>query len=81
MAGLQIHQQERQIVDNVNPTEGLIELNAIEHRHLVIEHRDVGQVQIAMALPDQSAGAAGGNQLPVSIKGGLGPGFLGVELP
>ena len=47
----QIHQQEGQIVKHVGRGQFLAELQTIERCRLAIHHRDIGQVQVTMAVP------------------------------
>ncbi len=47
---LQIHQQKREVVENIDVGEGLVELQAIEQGRLPIEQTDVAEVQIAVAM-------------------------------
>ena len=53
LAGFQVHKQESQIIHHVDPAERLVELDAVKHRHLIIEHGNVGQVQVAMTFAHQ----------------------------
>jgi hypothetical protein len=51
---MQIHQQEREIVEDVDAGEGIIEFDGIEQHRFAVEKADVVQVQIAMAAPDEA---------------------------
>ena len=47
---LQIHHQERHVVDDVNVTQAVVELDAIEDARAVVETVDVGGLQISVSI-------------------------------
>ena len=54
----EIHQEKREVVENVGAGDLVVELDAIEERRPAIEQHDVAQVQVAVALPHESRGTA-----------------------
>ncbi len=54
LAAPQVHQQERQVVEDVDARDGIVELHAVERRGFAVEQDDVAQVQVAMAVPHES---------------------------
>ncbi len=54
----QVHDQERDLVHDIDPPERLVELDAVERRRLAVDERDVAQVQVAVALANEPPGLA-----------------------
>jgi hypothetical protein len=50
----QVHQQKRQIVEDVDAGERIAELNAIERRWATVEETHIPQMEVTMAAPDFS---------------------------
>src|SRR5699024_19859 len=65
---------------NINPAERFVEFDAVKNSHFTFENSDVGQVQVAVTLAHKAILAALGNQVPVALERGLGPGLEIVEL-
>ena len=49
----QIHQQERQVVENVDRGDVVVELNRIEQGRLAVKQHDVAEVKVAVAVANQ----------------------------
>ena len=64
---MQVHERERDIVDYIDAAQLEVELDGIEYHRGAIEHHDVSQVQVAVAL----AYATGRN--PLTHQCGLRP--------
>ena len=54
----QVHQEKRQVVEHIDRGEVVVELNRVEQRGLAVQHHDVAKMQIAVALANETAGAA-----------------------
>ena len=80
IAGLEIHQQEGEIVDGVDPAKRFVELNAVKHRDLIFKPGDVGQMKITMTLPHKSAFTAGGNGVLMALEGAFRPALQRIQL-
>ena len=66
----QIHEQESEVVQHVDSSDLVIELDAIEQPRFTIEHADVAQMQIAVAAPDLACGLTTIEQRRVTRKRG-----------
>ena len=51
----EIHQQERQVVQDVDAGDLVVELDAVEQRRPPVEQDDVAQMQVAVALADEAS--------------------------
>ena len=54
-ARLQVHREERDLVEHVDPAELFVELDAVEEHDAPVDERDVGQMKVAVTLPDETA--------------------------
>ena len=66
----QIHEQERQIVEHVALGDDGIEFQRVERDRLAVEHRDIAEVKVAMAAPDQARCAARAQKREQFCQGG-----------
>ena len=73
----QVHEQEGQVVEDVDAGEIIVELDAVEQDRAVAEEHDVGEVEVAVTVADATFGAATVEERPVAGQEGLGQ---GVEL-
>ena len=64
----QVHQEEREIVADVDARDLVVELDAVERRRVAVEDHDVAQVQIAVALADEAGRASTVEQLGAAIQ-------------
>src|SRR5260370_15452313 len=64
----QIDEQKRQVVENVDGGEGLVELEAIEQCRLPIEQTDIAEVQIAVAVAHLAGCTAAIEQLRCDLQ-------------
>ena len=71
----EIHQKKREIVQDVDTGNLVVELDSVKQRRPSVEQNDVSQMQIAMALPDKAQRAAPLEHLRTPIE--LGPRVLG----
>ena len=62
-AVLQVHDQEREIVEHVDAGDGVVELDGVEDPGPAVDDADVAQVQIAMAAAHEA-----GRQAPVEQR-------------
>src|ERR1700720_2410708 len=62
-AMLQIHQQKREVVENVDAGEGLVELEAIEQCRFAVQKADIAKMQIAVAMAHLTGCTAAVEQL------------------
>ena len=67
----QIHQQKRQIVKHVACGDDGIEFQRVEGDRLAVENRDIAEMKVAMAAPDQARGAARIKERAQFRQGGL----------
>ncbi len=51
---VEIHDRERDLVHHINPAHRLVEFDAIENDKLVVDARDVVEMQVAVALADEA---------------------------
>ena len=69
----QVHDQEGEVVEHVDAGELLVELEAVEQNRPALEEHDVGEVQIAVAVPHPAVGTAlvekVGSCLELSLRG------------
>ena len=67
---LQVHHRERNVADDIDPAHALVELDAVEKRDLVVDERNVPEVQVAVAFAHEPGraprlpGGAPGSMLP-----------------
>ncbi len=64
----QVHQEERQIIENVDRRDFVVELNRIEERRLAVTQHDVAEVKVAMAVANQALVAAPVQQDAAAIE-------------
>ena len=50
----EIHQQKREIVQDIRTGDLVVELDAIEQRWCCVQQHDVAQMEIAVTLPDET---------------------------
>ena len=50
----QVHEQEREVVEDVDARDFIVELDRVEKRRLAVDEHDVTQVKIAVTLPDKT---------------------------
>jgi hypothetical protein len=55
----QVHQRERNIVEDIRRSDVRIEFDGVEQQRPAVHQRNVGQMEIAMAAPDEALPAAG----------------------
>ena len=77
----QIHGQEGDLVDGVDPAQGRVELDAVEDDEAPVHLGDVVPVEIAVALPHPAVPAALLDEPPQAGEVGLEPGTQGPDAP
>ena len=82
-AVFQIHHEERHVAGDIDPTKGVIELNAVENDHGVVQQDYVPQMQISVAFAHETVALASYESGATGGKRALAPGFEfpGVGLP
>jgi hypothetical protein len=70
----QVHEQERQVVEQVAGGDGRVELDGVEQRGPPLEQDDVAEVQVAMAAAHVAGGRAHGEQGPEAPEAVAGRG-------
>src|SRR4029453_7634983 len=68
-AVLQVHGGECDLAHHVDPAHRVVEFDAVEDRHVTVDHRDIAQMQNAVAPADETA-------LPTLKKRGATRGML-----
>ena len=58
----QVHQQEGEVVEDVDAGDLVVELDRVEQRRLPRPQHDVAQMEVAVTLPDEAAVATGVEQ-------------------
>ena len=77
----QVHEQEGQIVDDVDPAQFVVELDTVKDRNLVVvAQQQIAQMQITVAFADPAAGLAFGQAWPQAFGRCQGPVFQGMQL-
>ena len=71
----QVHEQEGQVVEDVDAGEIIVELDAVEQDRAVAEEHDVGEVEVAVTVADAAFGAAAVEERPVAGQDGPGQGI------
>ncbi len=79
-AVFQIHGEEGGVRGDIDQAEGVVELNAVEQHHLVINDGGVAQVKIAMAFANEALLTALFEQWLQTADGRFGPVEQGVQL-
>ena len=54
-ARMQVHREKRELVEHVDPAELIVEFDAVEEHDASVDERDVGQVEITVAFPHETA--------------------------
>ena len=82
-AVFQIHDEERDIAGDIDPTQGVIELNAVKDDRGIVQQDHVPQMQIPVAFAYKAVALAGDELGAMGGKRALAPGFEfpGVGLP
>ena len=68
----QIHQQESQVVQDVDAGDQVAELDAVEQGWLSLDEADVGEMEIAVAATHATRGATAIQQRSMRLKRRLG---------
>src|SRR5690606_41475883 len=68
----EIHQEESQVVQDVDARDLVVELDAVEHRRPLVEEHDVAQVEVAVTLTDEARLASGLETFTVTFDLTLG---------
>lgn len=66
---VQVHEQERQIIEGVDDGEGIIEFDGVEQDGLAVVKSHVAQVQVAVAPTDMALVASSVEQTGVAVDG------------
>ncbi|MCY1394034.1 hypothetical protein D9M71_89480 [compost metagenome] len=77
---LEVHGQEGEIGADVGEAERLVEFDAVEQHHLIVDDRGITQVDVAMAFADEAVGLARLEYRQQAIEGSFRPGFQGIQL-
>jgi hypothetical protein len=64
----EIHEKERQVVEDVGASDLIVELDAVEQRRAAIEQDDVAKVKVAVALADESRVAPAVQQCAMPVE-------------
>ena len=67
----QVHQQEGEVVPDVDARERIVELDGVERRRHAVEHHDVAEMEVAVQLSHEAAGAARVQQRRVGRECGV----------
>ncbi|MCY1396535.1 hypothetical protein D9M71_115100 [compost metagenome] len=79
-AVFEVHGQECGVGINVGQAERFVELDAVENYHLAIDQGGVAQVDVTMALTNETFSLAYFEQAVKALEAVLGPGLQGIEL-
>ena len=67
----QVHQQEGEVVPDVDARERVVELDGVEQRRRAVEQHDVAEMEVAVQLSHEAAGAARVQQRRVGRECGV----------
>src|SRR3546814_20142431 len=62
-----VHQEKGEVIQHIGRRKRRIELEAIEQDGLIVDHRDVREMQVAMCVPDASLSGTGIQQFGMAL--------------